>query len=103
MIDSNDALDTHKSSTATVGFIAGGANTKESTDRPWMNRSSSTLEPSCVPHLRGCCGEINANPAQPCPARDQDLPGSPPSYFLFGKGPGESLAREAKPRLHVQC
>ena len=51
---------------------------------------------------------------QPCPARDQNLPGSLPSYFLFGKGSGESLAREARscaghgwawsgPHQTVQC
>ena len=34
--------------------------------------------------------QTTPNHVQPCPARDQ---GSPPSYFLFGKGAGESLAR----------
>ena len=29
-----------------------------------------------------------ANHAQPCPAHDQNLPGSPPYYFLFGEGLG---------------
>ena len=33
-----------------------------------------------------------ANHSQPCPARDQNLPGSPPSYFYPAKGRGEGRA-----------
>ena len=95
MIDSNAAaLDTHSSSTATQEEQT----LKESTDRPWMNRSSSTLEPAACPICVGVAVKLMQTPpnhVQPCPARDQNLPGSPPSYFLFGKGPGESLACEA--------
>ena len=36
------------------------------------------------------CGQMIANHAQPCPAHDQNLPGSSPSYFLFGKGLGRA-------------
>ena len=37
------------------------------------------------------CGQTILDHAQPpCPAHDQNLPGSPPSYFLFGKGSGRA-------------
>ena len=38
--------------------------------------------------------EVWSDHAQPCPACDQDLPGSPPAYFIFGKG--------SRSKRHVQ-
>ena len=61
----------------------------------WGSTASRSREVECCVGVAVKLMQTPPNHVQPCPARDQDLPGSPPSYFLFGKGPGESLAREA--------